>query len=138
VGISHSKPYSLTNSKTNLPGTVLKTFLGLSVIELKLIGITSFFFGVIHLEILSSVKAKTICSVLPLSIYFLRNINLDGKPDFDETKESLTNKGLPHMYLVNNNLHVLIYFTVNNVPFFFKRVKIILNVFLINLTSQLG
>jgi hypothetical protein len=120
------------------PGIVLNFFLGLSVMELKLMGITSFFFGVIHLEIFNNVKAKTICSVLPLSIYFFKNINFEGNPDFDETKESLTSKGLPHMYLVNNNLHVLIYFTVNNVPFFFRRVKIILNVFLINLTSQLG
>jgi len=138
VGIFHTRLNSLINSLTNHPGTVLKRFFGGLVIEDKSTGITSLLRGEIVLEIFRSVKTKTMFSVLLLSIYALRNLNLVGKPPLDDTKFAFTSKGLPHMYLVINNLHVLIYFTVNNVPFFFRRVNTILNVLLINLTSQLG
>jgi len=137
-GIFQSKLNSLINSLTNDPGTVLKLFFGPSVIELKSMGITSFLFEVIVLEIFIKVRQNIIFSVDLLSMYSFKNKNLVGKPPLEETKDELTSKGLPHMYLVINNLHVLIYFTVNNVPFFFKRVNIILNTLLMILTSQLG
>jgi hypothetical protein len=138
LGIFQTKLYSLINSLTKNPGTVLKRFAGGSVIELKLIGILSPLLGRIVLEIFIKVRQKIIFSVLLLSMKGFKNKNLVGKPPLEETKEELTSKGLPHMYLVINNLHVLIYFTVNNVPFFFKRVNIILKTFFMILTLQLG
>jgi hypothetical protein len=138
VGFSQLSSNSLINSLTNLPGTVLKLFFGGSVIEFKLMGIISLLRGLIVLEIFISVRQNIIFSVFPLSIYSLRNLNLVGQPALVETKESFLSKGLPHMYLVINNLHVFRYFTVNSVPFFFRRMNTILNTLLINLASQLG